>query len=100
MAGVDFSRAEGIIYRGISLSPKRYRTEIIVDTNKIFKELRDLRVYIGYAEHKLNTLNGAYWQFSFDNKYFEGFENKPQIIEKVKNILNFDEIIEKLKVLV
>ena len=77
--------AEGIIYRGISLSPKRYRTEIIVDTNKIFKELRDLGVYIGYAEHKLNTLNGAYWQFSFNGKYFEGFEDKPQIIEKVKN---------------
>lgn len=92
--------AEGIIYRGISLSPKRYRTEIIVDTNKIFKGLRNLGVYIGYAEHKLNTLNGVYWQFSFDGKYFEGFEDKPQIIEKVKNILNFDEIIEKLKVLV
>ncbi len=44
-----------------------------------------------------NLIEGRYWFVRYNDKYIEGFENTPSIIEDIKRIVNFDEIIDVIK---
>lgn len=43
-----------------------------------------------------DLIDGVYWYATYKDIYFEGHENRPTIIEDIKSIINFNEIIDAL----
>lgn len=63
------------------------------------KEIEELKV-LNFQEHREspeNLIEGRYWFIRYGDKYIEGFENTPSIIEDIKRIVGFDEIIDVIK---
>ena len=63
---------------------------------KEIEELKELN-FQENREQSENLIEGRYWFIRYGDMYIEGFENTPTIIDAVKRIINFDEIIEVIK---
>lgn len=76
------------------------RQEIFLAKNGNYeKEIEKLKT-LNFQEHREspeNLIEGRYWFIRYGNHYIEGFENTPSIIEDIKKIIDFDEIVDVIK---